>query len=51
MQNTLWNKYAIITAHMAHEEYDGLRITPNVYTTVRDIDYFSEIVEKEVKSA
>jgi selenocysteine lyase/cysteine desulfurase len=51
MQNTLWNKYAIITAHMPHEEYDGLRITPNVYTTVRDIDYFSEIVEKEVKSA
>ena len=47
----LWSKYGIVTAPMPHEEYTGLRITPNIYSTVRDIDFFSEMVEKELKSA
>jgi len=36
---------------VGHEEYDGLRITPHIYSTVADIDYFAESVEKELKSA
>ena len=32
-------------------EYTGLRITPNVYTTLRDIDTFADMVEKELKTA
>lgn len=51
MRDLLWNKYAILTAFMPHEEYTGLRITPHVYSTVRDIDFFAETVEKELKSA
>ena len=50
MREALLAKYGIITAHVPHEEYTGLRITPNVYTTLREIDYFSEMVEREVKS-
>jgi isopenicillin-N epimerase len=50
MYNALWTKYNILTASIGHEEYDGLRITPNIYSTVRDVDFFSEMVEKEVKS-
>jgi selenocysteine lyase/cysteine desulfurase len=34
-----------------HEEYTGLRITPNIYTTLREIDYFAEKVESELKRA
>ena len=49
MREALWSKYGIITAHVPHEEYTGLRITPIVYTTVREVDYFSEMVEREVK--
>ena len=48
MRETLWNKYSIITTYMPHEAYSGLRITPNVYSTVRDIDTFSAAVEKEL---
>ncbi len=48
VQSALWSKYNILTALMAHEEYTGLRITPNVYTTLRDIDTFCEMVEREV---
>ena len=47
----LVNKYSIYTATMAHEEYTGLRITPNIYTTLKEIDVFAGAVEKEVKVA
>jgi isopenicillin-N epimerase len=50
MYGALWNKYGVLTAHVPHEEYTGLRITPHVYSTVRDIDFFAEAVEKEVKN-
>ena len=51
IHGALWSKYAILTAHVPHEEYTGLRITPNVYTTLREIDRFSEMVERELKEA
>jgi isopenicillin-N epimerase len=50
MHQALWNKYSVLTAHVPHEEYTGLRITPHIYSTVRDIDFFAEVVEKEVKN-
>jgi isopenicillin-N epimerase len=49
MRETLWGRHAILTAHVPHEEYSGLRITPNVYTTLGEIDRFSEVVERELK--
>jgi selenocysteine lyase/cysteine desulfurase len=48
--SALVSKYAIYTAVMGHEEYTGLRITPNIYTPVRDIDFFAEAVETELKT-
>src|SRR5579864_1367653 len=51
IQQTLWTKHSILTAFMGHEEYSGLRITPHVYSTVHDIDFFAEMVEHELKSA
>jgi|GraSoiStandDraft_16_1057320.scaffolds.fasta_scaffold54625_4 selenocysteine lyase/cysteine desulfurase len=50
MHDSLWNKYNIMTALMPHEEYTGIRVTPHIYSTVRDIDFFAEMVEKEVKN-
>jgi len=29
-----------------HEEYEGLRITPNVYTTLEEIDTFAGAMEE-----
>jgi selenocysteine lyase/cysteine desulfurase len=51
MHEALWTKYSILTAAVPHEEYTGLRITPHVYSTLRDIDYFADMVEKELKTA
>jgi hypothetical protein len=33
---------------MIHEEYTGLRITPNIYTPAADIDFFAGAVEREL---
>jgi selenocysteine lyase/cysteine desulfurase len=44
----LQNKYAIYTALMPHEEYVGIRVTPSVYTTLAEVDYFAGAVEKEL---
>ncbi|HKA16759.1 MAG TPA: aminotransferase class V-fold PLP-dependent enzyme [Blastocatellia bacterium] len=46
----LWEKYRIICTPITHEEFKGIRITPNVYTTLSDIDTFCEAVEKSIRS-
>lgn len=51
VHDALWSKHGIVTAYVPHEEYTGLRVTPHIYSTIRDIDYFSEMVEKEIKNA
>ena len=51
IHEALWIKHRIATAGVTHEEYSGLRITPHVYSTVRDIDTFAEAVAKELKTA
>jgi selenocysteine lyase/cysteine desulfurase len=47
--SALETKHAIYTALMGHEEYTGIRITPSVYTTVQEIDYFAQAVNAELK--
>jgi isopenicillin-N epimerase len=46
----LWSKYRIITAAIKRQDYRGLRITPNVYTTLEEIDAFSGAVEDLLKN-
>ncbi|MGP8245064.1 MAG: aminotransferase class V-fold PLP-dependent enzyme [Bryobacteraceae bacterium] len=46
--SALQNKYAIFTALMPHEEYVGIRVTPSVYSTLAEVDYFAGAVEKEL---
>lgn len=41
--------HRIITTPIVHDEFRGIRITPNVYTTVREIDIFAETVEKYIE--
>lgn len=40
----------ILTKVVAHAEFTGMRITPNIYSTVGDIDTFAAAVEKELKN-
>ncbi len=46
----LWNKHRIwTTAIVTPGEYEGLRVTPNVYTTLEEIDEFAAVMEKVAK--
>jgi isopenicillin-N epimerase len=40
----LMSKHKIFTTPIVHEEFSGIRITPNVYTTLWELDRFSQIV-------
>ena len=45
----LMDKYRIVTTPIAHAEFEGIRITPNVYTTLDEVDLFAEKVLEAVK--
>jgi selenocysteine lyase/cysteine desulfurase len=49
--NGLESRHAIYTGLMPHEEYTGIRVTPSVYTTLAEVDYFASAVEQELKNA
>jgi len=40
----LLSKHNIVTTPMDNDEFKGMRITPNVYTTVDEIDLFADQV-------
>jgi selenocysteine lyase/cysteine desulfurase len=42
----LFGKHRIFTTPIKHEEFKGIRITPNVYTTLGELDRFCEIMER-----
>ena len=47
----LWNRHRIVvtTAGVEHQ-YRGLRITPNIYTTLEEIDAFADAMDALVKT-
>ena len=41
----LFDKHRIFTTPIIHEEFQGIRITPNVYTTLGELDRFCNVME------
>src|SRR5437762_11097803 len=53
----LWDKYRIVITTVGHENpkdpglsYRGLRVTPNIYTPLEEIDTFVEAMQKVLKT-
>jgi isopenicillin-N epimerase len=46
----LWERHRIIVTPIAHQEFRGVRVTPNVYTTLNEIDAFCDAVEKVARN-
>jgi selenocysteine lyase/cysteine desulfurase len=44
----LWTKHRMIVTPIKHAEFEGLRITPNVYTTLEELDRFCDAMEAVV---
>jgi len=49
LQAHLWGKHRIMTTPIVHAEFNGLRVTPNVYTTLPEIDVFVEKMEEVLR--
>jgi selenocysteine lyase/cysteine desulfurase len=45
----LLSKHNIVTTPMVNDEFQGMRITPNVYTTVDEVDLFADRVLSAMK--
>jgi selenocysteine lyase/cysteine desulfurase len=45
----LWDKFRIIVVAIIHDQFQGIRVTPNVFTTLEEIDTFSEAMERVIR--
>ena len=46
----LFDKHRIFTTPIIHEEFQGIRITPNVYTTLGELNRFCNVMDKIARS-
>jgi selenocysteine lyase/cysteine desulfurase len=44
----LWERRRIIVVPIIHEEFQGLRVTANVYSTLAEVDAFSDEMERVI---
>jgi isopenicillin-N epimerase len=49
IERYLWERRRIAAVAIIHPEFEGVRITPNIYTTVREIDAFAAAVERLIR--
>jgi len=45
----LFDKHRIVSTVIMHPEFDGVRVTPNVYTTTQEVDLFAEKVLEAIR--
>ena len=46
----LWDRYRIITTAVTRDDYEGIRVTPNIYTPLEEIDTFVMAMEDLLKN-
>ena len=47
----MWDRRRIIVTPIVHDEFRGLRVTPNVYTTLDEVDIFADEMERAVRAS
>ena len=45
----LFDKHKIVATVIMHPEFDGVRVTPNVYTTTQEVDLFADKVLEAIR--
>jgi selenocysteine lyase/cysteine desulfurase len=45
----LWDRHRIFTVAIEHAEFEGLRVSPSVYSTVEEVDRFAEAMERVLR--
>jgi len=49
LSDWLWTKHRIITTAIVHSQFEGLRISPSVYTTLPELDRFCDSMERAIR--
>lgn len=49
LNRRLWQKHRIITTPINHDQFEGIRVTPNVYTTLEEIERFTDAMKWEIE--
>ncbi len=49
LQQYLWRDHRILTVAIQHDDFEGLRVTPNVYTTLEELERFCEAMERVLR--
>jgi selenocysteine lyase/cysteine desulfurase len=49
LADELW-KQRILVVPIVHKDFEGLRVTPNIYTTPREIEIFTSAMEKLIRA-
>ena len=49
LKEYLWTSHRIIVVPIMHKEFQGLRVTPNLYTTLEELDRFVDAMERVLK--
>jgi selenocysteine lyase/cysteine desulfurase len=42
----LWDKHRIVTLPTKHAQFEGVRVTPNIYTTLEEVDLFVDAMKR-----
>ncbi len=45
----LWARHRILVVAIKHPEFEGIRVSPSVYTTVEEIDRFADAMEAVIR--
>ncbi|UCF38729.1 MAG: aminotransferase class V-fold PLP-dependent enzyme, partial [Acidobacteriota bacterium] len=49
LSSYLFNEHRIVVTTIKHDEFEGLRVTPSVYTTLDELDRFCEVMERVIE--
>ncbi|MBD3616792.1 MAG: aminotransferase class V-fold PLP-dependent enzyme [Gracilimonas sp.] len=48
LNSALWRDYRIITTPINHTQFQGIRVTPNVYSTMEEIGRFVDAMKEQI---
>ncbi len=49
LSDRLWSEHRILTVAIKHEEFEGVRVSPSVYTTTQELDRFVDAMVRIIR--
>ena len=49
LNDYLWNRHRILAVAIKHPEFEGIRVSPSVYTRLEELDRFVDAVEEVLR--